>query len=140
MNIIGLLCVFCTATPTPNTGTHMNDYASLEDALRARAASAISEAKSYRQRNSILQGQTKASQDRIRQLEHKLEERTIRVRRLEKACKIELAYLRTQDSEGFWWCTNPKHRHLAGQSPSFCGRCSVTKRVQEALEGKDLQD
>lgn len=120
-----------------------NPDISVETALRARLKSFDAEARVLRERVKECNAELVTLRRAQRQHDHviatfetKLETRTVRIRRLEAACKIELKYLRDQDSEGLWWCSNPKDRHRSGEKGLACGRCSVTNRVTDALAGK----
>lgn len=118
-------------------------------AYRARIASLETEAKILRERRATADTQAVTHKRHARQLEthleqlaHKLEERTVRVRRLEKACKLGLVNLRNQDSDGVYWCLTTQRfdKHLAGTKAPGCRYCRVYKDVNNALEGKDIED
>jgi predicted RNase H-like nuclease (RuvC/YqgF family) len=127
----------------------MSKDQALIQALQARIASLETEAKILRDRrraadNNVVTQKRYARQceQHAERLTHKLEERTIRVRRLEKACKLGLGNLRKQDSEGVYWCltTQQFDKHHAGSQAPGCRYCRVYKAVTDAIEGRDIDD
>ncbi len=83
-----------------------------------------------------------ASRRQVRQLSHKLEERTLRVRCLERACKLGLGNLRKQDDEGLYWCRTDQQfeRHLAGTKGPGCRYCRTYTQVTNAIAGQGIDD
>ena len=118
-------------------------------ALQARIASLETEAKILRERRRVADNSVVSQRRYVRQMEkqvdtltHRLEERTLRVRRLEKGCKMGLANLRKQDSDGVYWCltTQAFGPHHAGSQAPGCRYCRTYKNVTNAIEGRDIDD
>jgi hypothetical protein len=120
----------------------MDNTQSLNQALKARIASLEVEAKILRSRRLTSDNEATALKRQVRQISHKLEERTLRVRRLERGCKLGLGNLRRQDSEGLYWCRTDQEfePHLVGVKNPGCRYCLTYSQVTAAIEGRDIDD
>jgi hypothetical protein len=121
----------------------------INKALRARIASLETEARILRERrkeadtnSEVFKRATRQSAHKLERLNYRLEERTLRVRCLERACKLGLGNLRRQDAVGVYWCRTDQlfEDHLAGTKSPGCRYCHTYKQVTEAIAGHDIDD
>ncbi len=120
----------------------MTEAQDLIVALKGRIASLEVEAKILRSRRLASDNAATLSNRQVRQITHKLEERTLRVRRLERACKLGLGNLRRQDGEGLYYCRTDQDfkAHLIGTEGPGCRYCRTYSQVTAAVEGRDIND